>query len=115
MRLYTDAGGQQRSHIADQESQRLAPPPFAREFTQALRAGDQPRHSARSTQQRRYERTSNLIMTVMILFIAIEMPQCIFNMLMAYMGETYLANYTALEDVFEMLTVLYRWRARGKP
>lgn len=35
-------------------------------------------------------------------------------MLMAYVGETYLANYTALEDVFEMLTVLYRCRAFGE-
>jgi hypothetical protein len=66
------------------------------------------RSTGGGTGRSKYDATSNLCMTVMILFIAIEIPQCAFNILMAIIGENMLAFYTKIEDVFEMLAIVYR-------
>jgi hypothetical protein len=47
-------------------------------------------------------------MTVMLLLIAIEMPQVVVSIIVAVIGKEVMQTYGFIEDIFEMLTVLYR-------
>jgi hypothetical protein len=66
-------------------------------------------NSGPSGGRNKYDATSSLCTIVMLLFVAVEIPQCIFNILMAVAGEKMLPFYTQIEDVFEMFTIVYRF------
>jgi hypothetical protein len=53
--------------------------------------------------------TTHMILAVMVLFVIIELPQGVLNLLVAAFETGHLTKsiYNNLADVFEMLTVLY--------